>query len=178
MNFSRLVSSWESVALVSISVLVAYLLVVLYTRVAGPRSLATMSSFDFAATIAIGSTVATATNLATPLVHLGVALSLLYSFQWAASALRRRSGWGHAIDNDPLLLIAEGELLMDHLKTARMSERELWAQLRQAGFGSTEDVAVAVLETSGAVSVLRKGEALAPRVFEGVRGAQSLNISN
>lgn len=155
MDFSRLFTSWGSVSLVLISTIVIYLVVVGYTRLAGPRSLATMSSFDFAATIAIGSTLATVANLGTPLAHGVVTLAVLYLAQTGMAYFRRRRDLARALDNRPLLLMQGAEVLEGNLRTARITRSELLAQLRSAGVTRLEEVGAAVLETTGSVSVLK-----------------------
>jgi uncharacterized membrane protein YcaP (DUF421 family) len=95
MQLARLSTSWGSVVFVLLSTVVIYLVVVVYTRLAGPRSLVSMSSFDFAATVAIGSTIATVANLGTPLVHGVVTLAVLYAAQSAppcCGAAKRSAG--------------------------------------------------------------------------------------
>jgi uncharacterized membrane protein YcaP (DUF421 family) len=50
---SRLGASWHTVGVIVVSTVLVYLAVIALTRLAGPRSLAKMSSFDFAAIVAI-----------------------------------------------------------------------------------------------------------------------------
>lgn len=172
MSVSRLFTSWESFALVLVSTVAIYAVVVLYTRLAGPRSLATMSSFDVAATVAIGSTVATVANLGTPLIHGIVTLAVLYGAQVLAAFLRRERRVGAALDNSPLLLMARGEVLTTNLQTAHIVEAELWSHLRRRGIADPAAVEAVVLETTGDVSVLTGP--LDPRLLEGVRGSERL----
>ncbi len=54
----RLGTSGPALGAVLVSTFCVYLLVIALTRLAGARSLAKMSTFDFAATVAIGSTLA------------------------------------------------------------------------------------------------------------------------
>ena len=58
----QLGAGWERLAVVVISGPLVYVSVIALTRLAGVRSLAKMSSFDFAATVAVGSTVASTTT--------------------------------------------------------------------------------------------------------------------
>lgn len=171
MDFSRLLTSWGSVGLVLLATAAIFAVVVLYTRLAGPRTLATMSSFDFAASVAIGSTIATVANLGTPLIHGVITLAVLYLAQVGASLMRRRQGAARALDNSPLMLMRDGTPITENLRTARVSEAELTAQLRRAGVTSFGQVAAAVLETSGEVSVLRTepGAEFDRRLLAGVR---------
>ena len=132
-----------------------------------------MSSFDFAATVAIGSTVASTALASTPLVNGVLALVALFLLQGVVAALRKRGAFGGAIDNQPLLVVRDGQALQDNLDTARVSRSELWAQLRQAGVRQLAEVRAVVIETTGDMSVITGDGPLDAELLAGVRGAGS-----
>jgi len=167
-------ASWTELAVVVVAALAAYLAVIVLTRLAGVRALAKMSSFDFAATVAVGSTIA-ATITGNASVATGVlALGLLFGLQWTVATLRRRDLLHGLIDNPPILLMAGPELLEGNLRHARVSREELWSQLRLAGVHSRDQVRAVIMETTGDLSVLRLGEPFDDELLRGVRGAQAL----
>ena len=51
-------TSWAALGAIAISAVAVYAAILVYTRIAGLRSFAKMSSFDFAMTVAVGSMVA------------------------------------------------------------------------------------------------------------------------
>ena len=170
MDLNRLMASWGSLGLVLVSTSAIYVVVVGYTRLLGARSLATMSSFDFAATVAIGSTLATAANRGTPLIHGVASLGVLYLAQLAAAVLRRRARAGRLMDNEPLLVFSDGAMLDENLKTAHLVEREVWSAVRRAGITHVDEVEAVVLETTGTLSVLRAGpRPIDDEILRGVR---------
>ena len=171
---SRLGASWTTLAAILISTVTVYATVILLTRITGPRALAKMSSYDFAATVAIGSTVASTALASTPLANGVLVLALLYGLQRTISALRRRGFFGGAIDNRPLLLMAGPDVLPDALTQASVSREEVMAQLRQAGVHRLEQVHAVVLETTGSMSVLTQDQPLSPELLDGVRGVERL----
>lgn len=174
MLLDRLGTTWIQLLVVVISGVAAYLLVIALTRLTGVRALAKMSSFDFAATVAVGSTIATvlvgSTSLAAGLLGLGV----LFGLQYLIATLRRRDLLSGVIDNDPILLMAGAEVLEGNLRHARVSSEELWAQLRLAGVHRRDQVQAVIMETTGDISVLRTGEPLDAELLRGVRGAEHL----
>ena len=139
---------WSTLGWVALSTAVAYVAVILYTRVAGLRSFAKMSAFDFAATIAIGSMAASMSLLDTVDVASGlVGLATLYGLQLLVAALRARwSEFGAAVDNAPLLLMAGPEVLHDNLRLGNISVDDLRAKLRESGAMGRDQV-VAVIPT-------------------------------
>lgn len=166
---TRLGASPDDLAVVVVAGLAIYVWVIVATRVAGLRSLATMSAFDFAMTVAIGSIIASTILGTAPLAAALLAVALLYGAQVVVSRLRRRRGLEQLIDNTPRLLMLDGELIETHLTAARVTHDDLRARLRGAGVLHLADVRAVVLETTGDISVLRGGDQLDPWLLEGVR---------
>jgi uncharacterized membrane protein YcaP (DUF421 family) len=167
--------TWSQAAAVVLSAVGIYLAFLVLIKVAGQRALASMSSFDFAAAVAFGAVVGRVVLGDTPTLEAGViGLVTLFCLQAAFSVARRSRRVDAALSNLPLLLMADGRVLRDNLHSARMVESELKAKLRLAGVRSYEDVACAILERTGAVSVLRRGEAISLDLLGDVRGREAL----
>jgi uncharacterized membrane protein YcaP (DUF421 family) len=164
-------STGAAVVTAIVSMVAIYLAVVVATRTAGPRSLAQMSAFDFIATVAVGSMVASVGLGSVPLTDGLVAVATLFTLQYLVALLRQRRTLRGAIDNQPLLLVREGEVLEDHLRAARLTHDDLRSHLRRADVTDVGKVRAVVLETTGEVSVLRGDGDLGP-VLQGVRGAE------
>ncbi len=172
---SELGSSWTNLASIVVAGVAVYLTVIALTRLAGPRSLAKMSSFDFAATVAIGSTVASTFLGSTPLVSGVLALTLLYGLQYGIATLRRRNVFAGMLDNRPLLLMDGATVIEGNLRHARVSREELWGKLRQAGVQRLDQVRAVVLETTGDMSVLTDDGPIDDVLLAGVRQSSSLS---
>ncbi|MDX1418436.1 MAG: DUF421 domain-containing protein [Rubricoccaceae bacterium] len=154
-----------------------YLAVLVYTRLAGLRSFAKMSGFDFAMTVAIGSVVASSILTEKPaLVQAAVALGAIYGFQYLVGKMRITWRWAERlVDNRPLLLMVDGEMLEANMRKARVTADDLWAKLREANVLALDEVRAVVLETTGDISVLHGeagGKALEGRLLSGVRDAE------
>ena len=173
MDYAQLGSSWGTIALVVLSTVCVYASVIVYTRIAGLRGLATMSSFDFAATVAIGSTVAATASLSSSTVSGVVVLGCLFTLQ-TVIALARRHGVARVVDNEPLLLMVDGRVLGDNLRTVRVTEHELMSQLRQHGVLELRAVRAVIMESTGSISVLRGPGPLDLDVLAGVRDADQV----
>lgn len=166
-------ASLLAIALTAVGV---YAAVLAYTRLAGLRSFAKMSSFDFAMTVAIGSMVASTVLTRSPsLPQALVALAMIYGLQFAVGTARQR--WPRAqrlVDNEPLLLMDGPTMLRENMRKGRVTEDDLWAKLREANVLDVRQVRAVVMETTGDVSVLHGdpgGTALQPQILTGVRGA-------
>ncbi len=174
MLLESLGASWNTLGLVVLSGLGAYVAVIVLTRLSGLRGLAKMSSFDLAATVAVGSVLASTMLGSVPLAVGALGLAVLFGLQYLVATLRRRGLALGLVDNPPLLLMAGPEVLEGNLRHARLTHEELWAQLRLAGVTGREQVQAVVLETTGDVSVLRGDALLDADLLRGVRGAERL----
>nr|WP_269440184.1 YetF domain-containing protein [Arthrobacter sp. zg-Y769] len=74
----------------------------------------------------------------------------------------RRSKSGAYLTSSPILLMAGSEVLDEGLRKARILEDELYFKLRQSGIRNLSEVAAAILEPTGDVSVLRRGQRIDP----------------
>ena len=139
---------------------VAYVVLVLFLRLSGKRTLSKWNAFDFIVTIALGSTLAsilTSKNVA--LAQGALALGLLVGFQFVITWLSVRFKWmRELIKAEPTLLLRDGRILHDALRGQRVTESELRAAVRAKGIGALEDVRAVVLETDGTFSVVRTVE--------------------
>ncbi len=173
-----MVASWQTLALVAVSTVAVYLALIAFSRVAGLRSFSQMTNFDFAATVAFGSiTATTATSPDISLVQGVLALAMLFATQSLLAYMRKRPKVERLADNRPLLLIEDAHELTENLDRAQMTRNDLYAKLRLAGVTHLDQVDVAVLETTGEVSVLRvdpDGRPVDPRLLANVEGGRTL----
>lgn len=171
----RLGLQWADAASVVVSAVGVYLGFLILIRLIGQRALASMSSFDVAAVIALGAVMGRAVLGYTPTLLGGLlGMVTLFALQAGFSLARRSGRLDRALTNLPLLLMVDGRVLHDHLRKAHIVEDELRQKLRLSGVRRYEDVAAAILERTGAVSVIRQGEPISLDVVRDVRGAQLL----
>ncbi len=148
--------------------------ILILTRIHGLRSFSKMSGFDFAITVSIGSVLAGAvTTLNTSVWTFAGAIAALFLIQICISQARIRSAAiQQTVDNAPLLLMENGEMLPDNMNSAGVTESDLWAKLREANAYNFAHVRAVVMETTGDVSVLHgspDGPNISPEILQGVR---------
>lgn len=83
-------------------------------------------------------------------------------------ARSRLSGMVDVTDNDPLLIMCDGEILHDNLRCAGMTSVDLVGKLREANALEFSQIRAVVFEPTGDVSILH-GERLNERLLDGVR---------
>lgn len=168
----RLATSWGEVGIVALSTIAIFVAVILSTRIVGLRSFSKMSAFDFAMTIAVGSIMATVAVTATSLPAGLVGLAVLCAVQYLIAQLRRRAHFSTVVDNQPMLLMRDGEVIADALDAVQLTTDDLRAKLREANVLRYEQVRAVVMETTGDVTVLHGSEELDPQLLRNVIGAE------
>ena len=73
-------------------------------------------------------------------------------------------------DNDPLLIMRDGEILHDNLRRSGMTTGDLIGKLREANALEFSQIRAVVFEPTGDVSVLH-GDKMDDRLLDGVRQA-------
>jgi len=155
---------------------IALLWIVCLVRLVGLRSFSKMTNFDFVMTVAMGSLLAGASQATSwgAFVQALTAMAGLFAVQYTLARLRQsHRRFEKIIQNEPLLLMKDGEIFEDALVESRVSKDDLLAKLREANVLELSNVRAAVLETTGDVSVLH-GDRLAGDLLEGVRSPRSL----
>ena len=153
----KMLTSWHTVLGIMARTSAIYLLVLLAIRLTGKREVGQMTPFDLTLLLLLSNSVQNAmtgpdTSLVGGLVAAGVLLGLNYVFA-ELSGLNRR--FRKTIEGTPTILIHSGQVIEVHLAREHVSMDELMRALREHGVPCIEDVALAVLEVDGAISVLK-----------------------
>lgn len=178
-DWSWITTTGSALLMIFVTALGLYCFLLLCVRLAGLRSFAKMSSFDFAITVAMGSLIAaTLLTKSPPLLHGIAALVALFGIQYLVSWLRRHTSFmSSLVDNEPILLMAGTDVISENLDRARLTVGDLNSHLRQAGIIHPEQVLAVVMETTGDISVLKTGNnnfALDTSLFADVRDGEEL----
>ncbi len=164
-----LTTSWTETWLVVVSATAILLAVIAAIRVVGLRSLSKMSSFDFTVTVAIGSIVAGTASTPSSLPNGALAVAALLGIQALISWRRQQGHLDRVVDNEPLLLMRDGQFLHDALRRSRVTERDVVAKLREANVLQLSAVRAVVLEATGDISVLHGDQPIDDVVLDDVR---------
>ncbi|WP_078595764.1 DUF421 domain-containing protein [Evansella clarkii] len=138
--------------------ILSYIILIVFLRVSGKRTLSKMNAFDLIVTVALGSTLATVLLDKDVSLPEGVfALLLLVFLQYVVAWLAVRVNFvNRMIKSQPVLLYSKGEFLRGAMKKERIHETEIYQAARTSGISALEDVEAVILETDGSISVLKK----------------------
>ena len=150
---------------------VALIWIIALIRLIGTRALSKMTAFDFVVTLSTGSLLATAAASSSwpSFAQAIIAITVLNGIQYALARARRESdSFKNMIENEPLLLVREGQFLESAMRRARVSRDDVRAKVRKANVGGMECVAAVILETTGDISII-SGDTVPPELLVNVR---------
>jgi len=152
--------NWQQVVGIALSVIGFYFCLILFTRIVGLRSFSKLSSYDLAMTVGIGSILAsTVLSKSTSLLQGVFAIGMLFTLQALLSIIRRKfKPFKALIDNQPIILMANGAYLYDNLKKAKLSENDIKQILRKNGIKSRSEVFAVIMETTADISVIKSSD--------------------
>lgn len=135
-----------------------YLALLILFKLAGRRSLAQLTTFDFVLLLIIGE--------ATQQALLGEDFSLtnallviitLIVIDIGASLLKRRSSrLAYLLDGSPTIVVEDGVVLQWRLDKARMSLEDVMESARENGLERLEQIKYAIIERNGKISIIRR----------------------
>jgi uncharacterized membrane protein YcaP (DUF421 family) len=139
---------------------IVYFLVLAGIRLSGKREVGQMTPFDLTLLLLLSNSVQNAmtgpdTSLSGGAVAAATLLVLNYLVAELAGTNRR---FRKLIQGQPSLLIHDGEVIAAHMAREHVSMDALECAVREHGVGSYKDVALAVLEVDGSISVLKYGD--------------------
>jgi uncharacterized membrane protein YcaP (DUF421 family) len=152
--------SWSDIGRVVATSAAAFLLIVALLRIVGPQALARMSGFDVVFTVTMGSVIATV--VVSRDVTLADGVAALVTMLILQEVIRRFQSrflpLHHLVRQAPRVLLWDGTLLEDRLRSSGVSADEIRAAVRKAGLRSLSDARAVVLENDGDWSVIAKSE--------------------
>ncbi|AEV62933.1 DUF421 domain-containing protein [Pseudomonas ogarae] len=136
-----------------------YLALLVLFKIAGRRSLAELTTFDFVLLMIIGE--------ATQQALLGDDFSLtnalmvivtLIAIDVGLSLLKQRSQWvSQLIDGGPTVIVEDGRILQGRMRHARLVEADIMEAARSSqGIETLEQIKFAIIERNGKISVIAK----------------------
>ena len=152
--------SLNETSVVVVRAIIGFFTLLIFARLLGKQQIGQLTFFDYIIGITIGSTASTLTTdlTSTAWLHwVGLAIWCLCAFILQLITVKFRAAENY-IDGKPTLVIINGKIMEKSMRKIRYSLGELLLQLRDKGVFNLDEVAYAILETNGNLSVLKKSQ--------------------
>lgn len=139
--------------------LIAVLVLFVISRLTGARQISELTFYDYIVGISIGSIAAMAVERDINMVDMAVSMvvfggfAVLFAFLTTKSMTLRK-----LFSGTPSIMIYNGKIIEKALKKNNYDINDLLLNCRLQGYFKTEDIAFAILETNGQLSVMPKAD--------------------
>ncbi len=148
-----------------------YVFVIFAIRIMGKRQISDMQPSELVATLIISNIASLPMqNTSQPFFSGVIPVAVLVTLEIITSALMLKSSkFRRLVCGNPIVVISDGKILQKQMRRLRLSNEDLFTQLRQQDVFNIEDIQYCIVETNGSISVLEKPEKRQP-------SAENLNI--
>ena len=150
-------ASWHALGEIALRTIAVYAVVLAGVRLSGKREVGQMTPFDLTLLLLISNSVQNAmTGPDTSLlggVVAAVTLLVMNYFVADLSGANRR--FRKFIQGEPSLLVHDGQVIEAHMAKEHVSMDELERAMREHGIATYHDIALAVLEVDGSISMMK-----------------------
>lgn len=149
-----------------------YIVIIIAVRLMGKRQISELQTSELVVTLLISDIAAIPMqDTGQPLVSGFLPIAVLVVCEIVVSALMLKSGkFRKLICGRPIVVINDGKVDQKEMRRLRLTTEDLFEDLRQKDVFSIEDVAYAIIETNGKMSVIKKPD-------KGVPSAGMLGIA-
>lgn len=155
----------DVVGSVALRITVIYLALLALLRIGGRRELAQLTPADMLLLLLLSEAVSPALTGGQDSVGAGLfGAALLIGLTWIIGTLTFRSRrFESLIDGRPIVLVRHGKLDQKQLRSLRITDQQLRTFLHEHGVVRMDQIAVAYVEPSGKVTIVKDDEAPEPR---------------
>lgn len=134
-----------------------YFALIIVTRLMGKRQIGILSGHNYL--VAAGIVSLAAVRMVNPEASLTSGLVIIFVYAgmnilWSYLDLK----WPNAIDREPLALVKNGQVIKQNLHNSMLTIDNMMGQLRLRGGANLSGIALATLEPTGKISVIKKPE--------------------
>jgi uncharacterized membrane protein YcaP (DUF421 family) len=136
-----------------------YFFILFITRIVGRRELSSLEPFDLVLLIVIGDLIQQGVTQSdysfTGLMLAAGTIAVMQTLvSWVGFRSPKKAGL--VLDGEPIVIVQDGSCIEQNIKRERITSDEVQEAARKNGIGSLDDVAWAILETSGEMTFVKK----------------------
>jgi uncharacterized membrane protein YcaP (DUF421 family) len=146
---------------------IVYLFLLILLRLTGKRQIGQLAPFDLVLLLVLSNAVQNSMNggdnsLVGGLISAATLVALNYGVGYATFKSKKLEA---LIEGRPQVIIHNGKVFEDVMRSAKLTHHELSAALRRSGCTCAEEVQMAILENNGSISIVQRA---APRASSSV----------
>ncbi|MGX7896390.1 DUF421 domain-containing protein [Tsuneonella sp. HG222] len=139
---------------------VMFAIVYLLLRLLGKRELGELAPFELVSLVVIGDLIQQGIthndfSLTGAALAIGTFAFWTLALGWVTFLFPKTERW---LEGEPRVIVSNGRMLTANMRRERISQNELFSEMRLAGIARVRDVAWAILEPNGKISFIAAGD--------------------
>lgn len=149
----------DSIWLVALRSLIAVIVLFVISRLTGPRQISQLTFYDYIVGISIGSIAAMAVEKSISIIDMAVSMIIFGAFAFCIAYSTSKSMiLRKAFSGKPSIMIYNGKIIESALKKNNYDINDLILNCRNKGYFKLEEIAFAILESNGQLSIMPKSQ--------------------
>lgn len=138
----------------------SYFVLFVFAKILGKKQIAELDFTDYVVGITIGSIAGEwAVETQDPWYHFLIAITIFVLFSYLVSLIESRVyAFKKLLRGSPVIVIDQGKLVYKNLRKSNIDVHDVLGMCREKGYFDLSEIAYAIFETSGEMSVLPKGQ--------------------
>lgn len=149
----------NSILIVALRSVIAVIVLFIISRLTGPRQISQLTFYDYIVGISIGSIAAMAVEKSISIIDMAVSMIVFGGFAIAFAYSTSKSMFlRKAFSGKPSIMIYNGKIIESALKKNNFDINDLVLNCRNKGYFNLEEIAFAILESNGQLSIMPKSQ--------------------
>lgn len=149
----------NSIWIVALRSVIAVIVLFIISRLTGPRQISQLTFYDYIVGISIGSIAAMAVEKSISIIDMAVSMIVFGGFAIAFAYSTSKSMFlRKAFSGKPSIMIYNGKIIESALKKNNFDINDLVLNCRNKGYFNFEEIAFAILESNGQLSIMPKSQ--------------------
>ena len=149
----------NSIWIVALRSVIAVIVLFIISRLTGPRQISQLTFYDYIVGISIGSIAAMAVEKSISIIDMAVSMIVFGGFAIAFAYSTSKSMFlRKAFSGKPSIMIYNGKIIESALKKNNFDINDLVLNCRNKGYFNLEEIAFAILESNGQLSIMPKSQ--------------------
>lgn len=142
---------------IGICALLSYIVLFVFIRISGKRTLSKLTAFDFVVTVSLGSILSSMMLGKSPILEGAVALIVVIGLQYVlAYSAKKSTSLEKVLNSKPTLLYYQGSFIEEAMDREVVTREEVFAAVREFRMHNMAEVLAVVMEINGELTVVKK----------------------
>ena len=170
---------WESLQRVALAALTSFIILFIFIRIAGKRTMSKFNAFDFVVTVTLGSTLSWMIIAQISIAEGALASAIIIALQYVlAKTVKASKSIEKIVNSSPIVVFYDGKYIPKAMEDEYLTYSEVRYAIRKEGYGNIEEIKAVIMEPNGDMTVIPKQSGSTYSAMEDVDVIRNYNATD